>query len=156
MAKRLRVKRGLKVISDGCRYLRGRKEVLLQSKIGLARVIAASEELYQSVLDQKVSKKEDSVISPAPGKSPDSVMAVSRKEVFFERRKVTNKIRFEIFDRDDYRCVICGADAALDSSVNLDVDHIIPVSKGGKSTPENLRTLCSRCNNGKGAALFSH
>ncbi|MBR2352886.1 MAG: HNH endonuclease, partial [Clostridia bacterium] len=34
--------------------------------------------------------------------------------------------------------------------VKLEVDHIIPVSKGGKSTLDNLQTLCERCNRGKG------
>ena len=57
-----------------------------------------------------------------------------------ERGKVTNKMRFEVYKRDHNRCRKCG------STKNLEVDHIIPISKGGKSTFDNLQTLCHRCN----------
>ncbi len=57
-----------------------------------------------------------------------------------ERAKVTNKIRFHVFNRDGNRCVRCG------SYADLEVDHIYPVSKGGKSNVDNLQTLCHRCN----------
>ncbi len=62
-----------------------------------------------------------------------------------ERGKVTNKLRFYIYHRDGNRCVKCG------SRQNLEVDHIYPISKGGKTTPNNLQTLCHRCNVEKGA-----
>jgi hypothetical protein len=127
------------------------KEVLLKSKISLARVIAASEELFKSVSDHQPPRRESNAVHP--GLSPTTFSKVSRETAYFERKKLTTKLRFRILDRDDYRCVLCGADAAMDSSVRLDVDHIVPISEGGKTTPENLRTLCSRCNNGKGAAL---
>ena len=42
---------------------------------------------------------------------------------------------------------LCGASA--NDGVKLEVDHIVPVSKGGKSTMDNLQTLCERCNRGK-------
>lgn len=61
-----------------------------------------------------------------------------------ERGKVTNKLRFRIYERDGERCVHCG------STRNLEIDHIIPVSKGGKSIPSNLQTLCHKCNLEKG------
>ena len=57
-----------------------------------------------------------------------------------ERGKVTNKLRFFVYDRDRNRCVICG------SKYDLEIDHIFPISKGGKSTPDNLQTLCHNCN----------
>ncbi len=65
-----------------------------------------------------------------------------------ERGKVTNKMRFSIYNRDNYRCRICGKKAK-----NLEVDHIIPIAKGGKSTYENLQTLCHRCNVKKGDSM---
>lgn len=127
------------------------KKVLLKSKVSLARVIAASEQLCKSVSNESLSETTDSIVST--NHSLDVFTEVSRKETYLERRKLTTKLRFRIFDRDNYRCMMCGADAATDSSVRLDVDHVVPISKGGKTIPENLRTLCSRCNNGKGAAL---
>jgi 5-methylcytosine-specific restriction endonuclease McrA len=71
-------------------------------------------------------------------------------EAYEQRRLLTSKLRWRILERDDFRCILCGADAATDRNVRLDVDHIIAIARGGKTVPENLRTLCSRCNNGKG------
>ncbi|MBU8871347.1 MAG: HNH endonuclease [Gemmatimonadales bacterium] len=67
-----------------------------------------------------------------------------------ERRKLTNGLRYKILRRDGFRCVLCGATAEDDK---LAVDHIIPVARDGKTTPDNLRTLCKRCNSGKGTKL---
>lgn len=64
-----------------------------------------------------------------------------------ERGKVSNKMRFSIYKRDGYRCRICGR---TQSSDYLEIDHIKPISKGGKSTYDNLQTLCRRCNKEKG------
>lgn len=64
-----------------------------------------------------------------------------------ERAKVTNKMRFAIYSRDGYRCCRCG------SKYNLEIDHIIPIAKGGKTTFDNLQTLCHRCNVLKGDSL---
>lgn len=66
-----------------------------------------------------------------------------------QRRLVTPSLRYDIMKRDGFRCVICGRGA--EDGVKLHVDHIKPVSKGGKTTPSNLRTLCQECNAGKGA-----
>ena len=64
-----------------------------------------------------------------------------------ERSLMTDSLRYDILRRDGFKCQICGATAQ--DGVKLHVDHIIPVSKGGKTEPSNLRTLCDRCNLGK-------
>ena len=64
-----------------------------------------------------------------------------------ERAKVSNKLRFVVFQRDHERCVKCG------SRRNLEVDHIYPISKGGKTEMSNLQTLCHRCNVRKGNSI---
>ena len=64
-----------------------------------------------------------------------------------ERARMTDKLRYEVMRRDNFRCVLCGSTA--DDGVKLHVDHIYPVSKGGKTEMSNLRTLCDRCNFGK-------
>ena len=46
-----------------------------------------------------------------------------------------------------------GGVRATDSGCELHVDHVIPFSKGGKTTFENLRALCAECNLGKGSTL---
>ena len=65
-----------------------------------------------------------------------------------ERGKVSHKMRFAIFERDHHRCRRCG------STYNLEIDHIIPIAKGGKSTYNNLQTLCHRCNKANGSDLY--
>lgn len=64
-----------------------------------------------------------------------------------ERGKVSNKMRFSIYKRDGYKCCICGISERY---ARLEIDHIIPIAKGGKSTYNNLQTLCHRCNVEKG------
>ena len=58
-----------------------------------------------------------------------------------ERGMVTNKLRFSVYERDHYRCQRCGRENS-----GLEIDHIIPISKGGKSVMHNLQTLCRDCN----------
>lgn len=69
----------------------------------------------------------------------------------YERSLMSDSLRYDILKRDNFRCCICGASAK--DGVNLHVDHIIPVSKGGKTIKNNLQTLCDRCNLGKSNKL---
>ena len=62
-------------------------------------------------------------------------------------RDIPAKLRYEVLKRDNSTCVICGAKPP---KVVLHIDHIVPYSKGGKTELSNLRTLCSKCNLGKG------
>jgi hypothetical protein len=64
-----------------------------------------------------------------------------------ERLKMTDSLRYDILRRDNYRCQICGITAK--EGAKLHVDHIMPIAKGGKTVPDNLQTLCDRCNLGK-------
>ena len=54
--------------------------------------------------------------------------------------------RQNVFKRDRYTCVYCGSNRRQD----LTIDHLIPQSKGGKNTWDNLVTSCKGCNNKKG------
>ncbi len=56
---------------------------------------------------------------------------------------VSNKLRMEILVRDNFECVFCG------SNHKIQVDHIVPTSKGGRGIESNLQTLCLECNVGK-------
>lgn len=64
-----------------------------------------------------------------------------------ERSKMTDSLRYDVMKRDNFKCQLCGASAK--DGVILHVDHIFPVSKGGRTEMSNLRTLCDRCNLGK-------
>ena len=72
-----------------------------------------------------------------------------KKSAKAQRAIMTQKKREEIKKRDNYTCKLCGASTAEQSLLLLEVDHIIPVSKGGLSTPDNLQTLCWKCNRSK-------
>lgn len=62
------------------------------------------------------------------------------------RSSISNGIRYEILKAAGFRCQACGASASV---AELQVDHIIPVSKGGSNKRENLQALCRDCNIGK-------
>jgi len=56
------------------------------------------------------------------------------------------KARERIARRDDYTCQICGRVTALDRG---ELDHIVPLSRGGSNADVNLQWLCVACNQAK-------
>jgi hypothetical protein len=65
-------------------------------------------------------------------------------------RAIPLGLRYTILVRDRFRCIICGRSPATSLNVNLHVDHIKAWANGGETVLENLRSLCSDCNLGKG------
>lgn len=63
------------------------------------------------------------------------------------RKPLSKKIRFRVFQRDNFTCQYCGRSAP---DVELHVDHIYPVTHGGGDEMSNLITSCADCNLGKG------
>lgn len=59
-------------------------------------------------------------------------------------RKAVTWSKKNVMVRDDFTCVYCG------TKKNLNIDHVIPQSKGGRNTFENTVTSCVRCNSRKG------
>lgn len=75
------------------------------------------------------------------------------------RRRVTQSVKKEVLERDDYTCQICGISAGfvrnlcpgLEEYLLLEVDHIQSVAEGGTGKDsDNLQCLCWRCNRKKG------
>lgn len=64
----------------------------------------------------------------------------------YVRRSISNSKRYDVLRRDKFQCVLCGAGG---SEANLEVDHIVSVSRGGSDDIGNLRCLCFKCNRGK-------
>jgi len=62
----------------------------------------------------------------------------------YNHKPITKVQRDRILDRDGRKCVVCGA------LQKLQIDHIVPVSRGGTSEDDNLRVLCKSCNESKG------
>src|SRR5664279_4825768 len=66
-----------------------------------------------------------------------------------QRALMTAKFREFIKSRDQHTCRQCAVSIYMEPHLLLEVDHVIPVSRGGMSTQENLQTLCWRCNRSK-------
>jgi len=66
---------------------------------------------------------------------------------FVRQDRVPAFTRFNVFLRDGFECVYCG------SSQDLTFDHVIPRSKGGQTTWDNVVAACSPCNLRKGNRL---
>lgn len=66
-----------------------------------------------------------------------------------QRASMSNDLREAIKRRDNYTCCICGNSVFKEPNLLLEVDHITPISKGGKTEANNLQTLCWRCNRAK-------
>jgi len=60
---------------------------------------------------------------------------------------VPDSLRYKVIKKSNFRCDLCGA-TKYDRP--LDVDHIIPRSRKGKTEESNLQVLCSKCNRSKG------
>jgi hypothetical protein len=60
--------------------------------------------------------------------------------------RVSKRLRFEIFRRDNHTCRYCGRAAP---EVALTIDHVVPEVLGGKTEPDNLVAACADCNSGK-------
>jgi len=63
-----------------------------------------------------------------------------------KRKAISTRRRFEILKRDRFTCQYC---SRKPPKVALEVDHIVPVSKGGSNESTNLVTACFECNRGK-------
>jgi hypothetical protein len=66
------------------------------------------------------------------------------EEIKYDRIRIPEEVRIEVWRRDQGRCVRCG------SRENLEYDHIVPISKGGSNTARNIELLCQNCNRSKG------
>ncbi len=71
-----------------------------------------------------------------------------------QRNLMTSKLRQEIKERDEFTCKVCGNSIFKEPNLLLEIDHILPVSKGGYTVADNLQTLCWKCNRSKGNKLI--
>jgi hypothetical protein len=71
---------------------------------------------------------------------------MTKKRAKGERKALSVRTRFEVFKRDDFTCCYCGRKSP---DVVLEIDHILPIAKGGTDDPMNLQTACWDCNHGK-------
>lgn len=68
-----------------------------------------------------------------------------------KRETIGTRLRFDVLTRCNYACFYCGKPAAF-GLVQLEVEHVVPVSRGGTNEPWNLVAACRECNAGKHAS----
>ena len=77
-----------------------------------------------------------------------------KQSVNGQRALMTSRLREKIKSRDNNTCQICRLSVYDEKNLLLEIDHIIPLSKGGITSEKNLQTLCWRCNRAKGSKLL--
>lgn len=77
-----------------------------------------------------------------------------RKSAAGQRALMTSKLRTYIKERDHYTCRRCGNSTRREANLLLEIDHIIPIARGGLTEESNLQTLCWKCNRSKGAKVM--
>ena len=86
--------------------------------------------------------EEESTIKPNVRINKDGIKHTTKREP-------SARLKVQVLMRDGNRCRLCGVECN-DGLHNIHFDHIIPWSKGGETTLENLQVLCSDCNLAKG------
>jgi len=86
-----------------------------------------------------------------------NIISVKLKKHFGEmpkkqRNPLTKSNRIDVLQRDNYKCKLCGISS---KQTPLQVDHILPVDRGGGDEMKNLITLCVPCNQSKSNRFYS-
>lgn len=76
-----------------------------------------------------------------------------RNSIIGQRALMTSNLREKIKNRDNYTCKKCNLSSKDIKNLLLEIDHIIPLSKGGITAENNLQTLCWKCNRTKGSKI---
>lgn len=97
--------------------------------------------------EQEVEKTDDSDDIQLPAET--TTKSVNNELVHKTKRDINLRLRFTVMKRDNFKCCMCGRSPATTLGLELQIDHIIPWSKGGETTIDNLQTLCTDCNSGK-------
>lgn len=77
-----------------------------------------------------------------------TITAAPEIDTKIKRNVIPDDVKMIVWQRDKGRCVKCEA------QIELQFDHIIPITMGGASTPENLQILCGKCNRSKGKSVI--
>ena len=121
------------------------------TKCGCERVVQDESSEVNRDGEKKGDTVEESVV-----KGSDKMVSVrsrhSRYRVVFHK-KIPSPLKLAVYLRDEMSCVYCGR--GVEADIEMSVDHVIPSSKNGSDTGDNLVTACKRCNNAKGDSSLS-
>jgi len=85
---------------------------------------------------------------------PNQYLLETTKRTPAFKRNISKETRAWVLERNGYTCQMCGVAAGdpdplgSDRTVRLTMGHIIDKSKGGDDSPQNLRAICTNCNEG--------
>ena len=100
-----------------------------------------SAEQVRALLITKQQRREAQI------KRAETMVAMALAPTPTQRQQIADDVKQLVWQRDGGACTKC------QSTVELQFDHIIPVSLGGAHTQENLQILCGPCNRRKGAGI---
>ena len=105
------------------------------------------QKLFDLSYDQFLEFKEEEIIAAlergADITELDTVYKLPESASGSASRRISQKVKDLVWNRDGGKCVICS------SNELLEFDHIIPFSKGGSNTYRNIQLLCENCNRKK-------
>lgn len=97
-------------------------------------------EVHNLILDDEVTKKAGIIPYVLSDKTPADERNLSL-------RAFPESMRIKAFEQQNHKCSICGKE--FEKVGDMQADHIVPWSAGGKTTEDNLQMLCTKCNNAK-------
>lgn len=110
---------------------------------------------WRKALEEFVNRMNNDDNSEQIFKNETDRKEIKRHSVAVEdRRGIPLGLRYRVLKEYSFRCFRCGHSPATTLGLELEIDHKIPFSKGGKTIFENLQVLCKDCNNGKGNRHF--
>lgn len=115
---------------------------------GAAKVVNQEYQAFDFKEWEKYSKENpgDKINSPTTSIIvPDTILVMNYAD-YPKRRIILKYSRRNVFMRDHLTCQYCGKKGTVDT---LTIDHIVPKSKGGLNTYENVVSACKPCNNKK-------
>jgi hypothetical protein len=111
-------------------------------------IIAEKSKIYRQKNKEKISKREKAYRQTEKGRDL-MYRSYTKRRAYKHKVQFTPHERKQILDRDNWECQTCRVivhDDNVNNELKCHIDHIIPISKGGNSTPKNLRVLCRTCN----------
>lgn len=103
------------------------------------------------VVDVEVYRSFDELLDQKDRLAPGTL--TMKEFAALQRKRMTKDVRERIMKRDRFTCQVCGK--YMPDGVGVHIDHIVPVSKGGRTEDGNLRVTCSVCNPSKGNKILT-
>lgn len=111
---------------------------------------------WGKALETFVSWVSSDTIDSLEQKNEESHSELSAPKIHHRtKRNISDRMRFRILMRDGFTCRSCGSSPTKTRDIELHVDHVLPWSRGGETTEDNLETKCAKCNLGKGNAFIA-